>query len=223
MHGDLEFPMIDNLPLHWDLLTRRDLDDYVELRKSFYDEIRKSKKGERLESFIKRLIKIRSFVERGDQDDWKRSLVCGIIFMKNSIAIHIQQFRLLLGKCKSSINGSLQQIGFIAQPQGGPVNEELLDKIPIFRKENSDVKKWTVRDSTAKVNPLNTGETVTEKEERKEVVEVKEVKPEPITDADIVKFNMMRPINRPLYNVPMKFRMKYIGLIHTPRSIQTDA
>lgn len=232
MLGATEFPMIDNLPLHWDLLTRKDLDDYVELRNHFYDEIRKSKKGERLEAFVKRLKKIRAFIERGDNDDWKRSLVCGIIFMNKSIAIHIQQFRLLLGKCKSSINGSLQQIGFIAHPQGGPIDEELLEKIPIFKKEHSEIKKWTVRDSTAKINPLSNENSTSESNEANEEddkstnteeEEPKEIQPQPITEADVVKFNKIRTITRPLYNVPIKFRMKYLGLIRTPLPIQTDA
>ena len=33
--------------------------------------------------------------------------------------------------------------------------EELFEKVPIFRKEHSEVKKWTVRDCTTKINPLN--------------------------------------------------------------------
>ena len=237
MLGGSEYPMIDNLPLHWELISRKDLNDYVELRNSFYDEIRKSKKGERLDAFIRRLIRIKEFVERGDDDDWKRGLVCGIIFMKNSIAIHIQQFRLLLGKCKSSINGSLQQIGFVAHPQGGPIEEELFEKVPIFRREHSEVKKWTVRDCTTKVNPLNNyqpvnnepkietifGGSANNTEEDDSNVPPKNlappIKPQPIrpNESDIrsildrkVVVNSLNP----LYNVPIKFRAKYNEIMH---------
>ena len=245
MLAENEFPMIDNLPLHWELITRQDLDDYVQLRNSFYDEIRKSKKGERLDAFIRRLIKIKEFVERGDSDDWKRGLVCGIIFMKNSIAIHIQQFRLLLGKCKSSINGSLQQIGFVAHPQGGPIEEELFEKVPIFRKEHSEVKKWTVRDCTTKVNPLNTINKPTTSmpqpqintlfshdsgEEHNDNIETSNhilspaIEPQPIRpiDSDIGSLLdrkvILQKLN-PLYNVPIKFRAKYneIMYLNIPR------
>ena len=206
--SDIDFPMIDNLPAHWDLLHPSDLDQYVQLRTSFYDEIKMSKKGERLESFIKRLKRIREFVERGDGDDWKRGLVCGIIFLSNGIAIHIQQFRLLLGKCKSSINGSLQQIGFIAHPQGGPIEEELCDKVPIFRKEHSEVKKWTVRDCNAEVNPLNENTNKTAV-----------IQPEPTVQA-VINQNAM-PAQKEekilswdasFFPIPIKFRYKYDAL-----------
>ena len=235
-HDDSDFPLIDNLPGHWNLLTRSDLDEYVKLRKSFYDEIRKSKKGERLDAFIQRILKIKNFVERGDGDDWKRGLVCGIIFLPNSIAIHIQQFRLLLGKCKSSINGSLQAIGFAAHPQGGPIETELLMKVPIFQKEHSEVKKWTVRDCTVAVNPLiSTNSTIKEQQ-------INKAFPEPLINktsfspylqdsnlnisnnqinVDIGK-ECIEPKPRPFYNVPIKFRAKFYSLIHQSIAVQTD-
>lgn len=224
--SDFDFPMIDNLPAHWDLLTSQDLDDYVKLRTSFYDEIKMSRKGERLESFIKRLKRIREFVERGNDDDWKRGLVCGIIFLKNGIAIHIQQFRLLLGKCKSSINGSLQQIGFIAHPQGGPIEEELCDKVPIFRREHSEVKKWTVRDCNAEVNPLNNESTpvataapavIENTQKPQETIEINEIK---VTPAP--KDEKMTYFNTPFIPVPVKFRYKYDSLFRNNLFVPTS-
>ena len=162
-----------------------------------------------MDAFVQRLQRIRSYVERGDGDDWKRGLVCGIIFLTNSIAIHIQQFRLLLGKCKSSINGSLQQIGFIAHPQGGPIEQELYFKVPIFQREHSEVKKWTVRDNTAPVNPLQTNLNT----ENKLL----------LLDIDNIGFECIEPNPRPLFNVPVKFRYKYYALTHQTASTQTDA
>ena len=236
-HDETDYPLIDNLPGHWDLLTRSDLEAYVKLRKSFYDEIRKSKKGERLDAFIQRILKIKQFVERGDGDDWKRGLVCGIIFLPNSIAIHIQQFRLLLGKCKSSINGSLQAIGFAAHPQGGPIETELLMKVPIFQREHSEVKKWTVRDCTVAVNPLiSTSNYSTVFESKRALPEPQINKPQLIIHQpnNVQLFNNNSNINveigkeciepkpRPFFNVPIKFRAKFYSLIHHSIAVQTD-
>lgn len=205
--ADFDFPLIDNLPSHWNLISQSDLDEYVQLRKSFYDEIRKSRKGERHDAFIRRLRTIRDFVQRGDQDDWKRGLVCGILFLSNGIAIHIQQFRLLLGKCKSSINGSLQQIGFIAHPQGGPIEQELYKMVPIFQREKSEIKKWTVRDNTLKVNLTNSS---SEDEEisfdRRDNV-----------GTEVIEPRMMH------FNVPIKFRWKYYHIFHQSIETQTDS
>ncbi|EAY12549.1 hypothetical protein TVAG_139290 [Trichomonas vaginalis G3] len=203
---DFDFPLIDNLPLHWDLISQADLDDYVTLRKNFYDEIRKSKKGERHDAFIRRLRTIHDFVQRGDKDDWKRGLVCGILFLSKGIAIHIQQFRLLLGKCKSSINGSLQQIGFIAHPQGGPVEQELYSMVPIFQREKSEIKKWTVRDNTLNVILFSDDHKILNNP------------PELVNN---VGTEAIEPVMRH-FNVPIKFRLKYYHILHTSVATQTD-
>jgi hypothetical protein len=222
-----DFPLIDNLPLYWELLTRNDLDSYVQLRKDFYDEMNKSKKGERLEAFVRRLMKVRSFIERGDNDDWKRGLVCGIIFLENSLAIHIQQFRLLLGKCKSSINGSLQAIGFVANPQGGPIEKELYYKVPIFQRERSDIKKWTVRYCKAPINPFGRKVPPLPKVElpKNQFISMPQksqtdFKPKP--DIENVGTEPTNPRSVPRFMVPIKFRYKFYNLLHQNISIQTD-
>ena len=228
LDDDFEYPMIDNLPLHWDLLTRNDLDSYVELRKSFYDEIRKSKKGEKLDAFVQRLVKIKYFVERGDADDWKRGLVCGILFLENGIAIHIQQFRLLLGKCKSSINGSLQAIGFVAHPQGGPIEKELYQKVPIFQKEHSEVKKWTVRDCTAPVNPFKRNpitipqiKEIDSHENKLNLQIEQKCSYNTRSSIDMIGKESIVPNQIPCYMAPIKFRYKYYNLLHQNIAIQT--
>lgn len=50
-----------------------------------------------------------------------------------------------MGKCKSSINGSLQQLGYVAQPQVQGIERELLAKIPACSRDLNELKKWTIR------------------------------------------------------------------------------
>jgi hypothetical protein len=50
------------------------------------------------------LTTVRNFVMWNETDDWKRALVCGICWLNADIAINTRQLRLLLSKCKSSIN-----------------------------------------------------------------------------------------------------------------------
>ena len=47
-----------------------------------------------------------------NENDWRGSLLCSIFFL-----INIQQFRHLVGKGQSLINGSLQQLGYLVQGQ----------------------------------------------------------------------------------------------------------
>jgi hypothetical protein len=132
-------------PFHWNLLSDSDAHIYLELRDHFNQNAGKSRKGERLDSFTERLDRIRSFVDRDDEDCWKRSLVCGICFLPNALALNIQQFRKLIGKCKSSINGSLQQLGYTAQPPAKHLEQLFRAKLPPNMRDNGELKKWSFR------------------------------------------------------------------------------
>ena len=211
----------ENPPVHWQLLSVSDLDEYFHLRQSFLNENGKSKKGERLESFMLRLNKIRAYIERGDSNDWKRSVVCGIMFLKKSIAINIQQLRLLVGKCKSSINGSLQQLGYTALPQGREMSQEFLYRVPFFQKDSLELKKWTIRENSQSVQSLSNSQ--------------KEAKPLMIPNKTnlfpLPQVKLNSPINaekineivQSSYPCPVKFRYKYIDMLKiTPTPIQNE-
>lgn len=133
------------VPDNASLLSNQDLENYRKLRQAFFSESGKSKKGERLDLLTQKLDKIRLFINNGNPECWRRSVVCGIFFLKNSLAINIQALRTLLGKCKSSINGSLQQLGYIAQPQTLDFENELAQQVPPSMRSYCDLKKWTMR------------------------------------------------------------------------------
>lgn len=128
-----------------DLLYEDDLREYYRLRDSFKRELSNSKRGESIENFSKKINRIRSFVIKNDSNDWKRSFAAGIIFLPDSIAINIKQLILLLGKCKSSINGSFHQLGYISRPISSETDELLLSSISYLTKSKRELKKWTIR------------------------------------------------------------------------------
>lgn len=152
----------DNLYGHCNILDSDDLRDYLILRNKFLSEIAKSPRGEKIEVFTNRLNEIRRYVVRNDGNDWKRSFATGIIFLGDSIAINIKQLINLLGKCKSSINGSLHQLGYVARPASKESDEELLNTVPFFSENRREIKKWTIRQKkqsrrrkSAKMSPAN--------------------------------------------------------------------
>ena len=195
-----KFPF-DNPPVHWELLSQYDLEGYISLRKLFGVEVRKSKKGERLESFLLNMKQIRCYIERGDQNDWKRSIVCGIVFLSNSIAINIQQLRLLFGKCKSSINGSLQQLGYSALPPGKDLSPEFLYRIPFFRKNSSELKKWTIREIMQKtyIKP------------KLFIIPLPNIPVKPETET-------IKKIVETSFPCPAKFRHKFLQIMEVPQN-----
>ena len=79
------------------------------------------------------------------RNDFKRSLVCGIVWLKNGIAINTHQLSILINKCKSSINGSFQSLGYGTIPTGCGTSNELITTFPFMRTNFAELRQWTMR------------------------------------------------------------------------------
>jgi hypothetical protein len=88
---------------------------------------------------------IKAYAVRSDSDDLSRSLVCGIVWLSSGIAVNIQQLKLLSSKCKSSINGSFVQLGYLPIPSGADTAGELIQKFPFMKDQFSELRQWTIR------------------------------------------------------------------------------
>lgn len=215
----------DGLPAHWEFLSEEDKSEYIGIRNRFHDEIAKSKRGERIDIFITRLKIIRDFIEKEPNDQWKRIVVCGIMFLNDALGINIQQLRILMGKCKSSINGSLQQLGYIAKPLTHDIDQEITKKVPLLKEDHFQLKKWTIRfgrfpereirlKAISKTNQCNDNKSPVQS-----ISSVINSQPSsPIATAQ----DVMNIVNTH-FPCPAKCRHKYYDLIHTSISIQTEA
>jgi hypothetical protein len=88
---------------------------------------------------------IKTFAIHDDENDWKRCLVCGVIWLPGSIAINTRQLRLLIDKCKSSINGSLHRMGYSSVTSRGDTSKQLIESVPQLRGNFGELRQWTVR------------------------------------------------------------------------------
>lgn len=150
MHPMLEkepLPPDDYMPNYWKLLDEEDLNEYIRLKRQFSSNSRVGKKEKQDDIFRQKLDRIKGFINNGRDGSWKRSVVCGIVFLADSIAINIQQLTVLLGKCKSSINGSLQNLKYVSLGPGNKHEGELAAKIPFKYLDRRESKKWTIRES----------------------------------------------------------------------------
>ena len=136
---------IDKTPEYWNLLTDKDKERYCALKLAFTPGELISSRIASNETFMQILSIIRQYAERGDSDDWKRFLVCGICWLDDGIAINTRQLTLLLSKCKSTINGSLQKIGYKASTTYIDCSKTLFPKIPFLREQTDDLRKWSIR------------------------------------------------------------------------------
>ena len=132
-------------PKFWDLLTEIDKKSYSNLKIALDELSGRRNRGHRIEAFDKILETIHNFAERNDCNDWKRFLVCGVCWMEDKIAINTRQLRLLISKCKSSINGSLQKLGYSTHQSHSESWKFLFERIPQLKEDFKELRQWTIR------------------------------------------------------------------------------
>jgi len=133
------------VPKYFEFLDINDQETYNRMRSEFMTSEHKYNRGKRVEHFETCLLEIRKFCIRGDQNDWKRFLVCGICWCPSLLAVNTRQLRLLLDKCKSSINGALSKMGYSTTTIKGECSNELLNAIPFLRGNYVEQRQWSIR------------------------------------------------------------------------------
>ena len=134
-----------NLPQYWELLGEADRREYLKIQSEFSSsnpENRKYKSTKIFRDFIDRL---KGFVKQDNVFDKNRALVCGIYWFGNSIAINTRQLMVLISKCKSSINGSFQALGYGTIPPGTNSSFALIRLFPHLAKNFGELRQWTIR------------------------------------------------------------------------------
>jgi hypothetical protein len=147
MSGTFPPPRPEPSPDYWDYLSDADKIDYSRLQRDFAGKIGVAKqvRNNRLGTFDGIIGCVRHFAERGDDNDWRRFLVCGVCWLDNGIAVNTRQLRLLLSKCKSSINGSLQKMGYTTNVSHSESWKILSPHIPLLKDHFSELRQWTIR------------------------------------------------------------------------------
>ncbi|KAH0795417.1 potassium/sodium hyperpolarization-activated cyclic nucleotide-gated channel 1 [Histomonas meleagridis] len=143
--GIAHYPDHIKKPNYWELLTEEDQVQYIELQKKFSTSEYKNRRNKSKETFQNLIDQIKGFVVRNDGNVIQRSLVCGIVWLEHGIAINTHQLCLLTGKCKSSINGSFQSIGYGTIPVGTDSSNELINTFPFLKNNFPELRQWTIR------------------------------------------------------------------------------
>ncbi|EAX89551.1 hypothetical protein TVAG_086480 [Trichomonas vaginalis G3] len=153
--------MPDPPPKYWERLSDTDKLMYVSLRASLSSPNCKNRRNKSAETFREIIDSLKTYVIRGDADDKNRALVCGIYWLKDSIAINTRQLIKILSKCKSSINGSFQQLGYGTIPAGADSCSELIKAFPELKNNFAELRQWTIRQLiSATPNPSKLAEFI---------------------------------------------------------------
>ena len=134
-----------SLPKFWNLLPESDKISYMNMRSRFAFTSSQNQRNKRVSTFNEILQAIHRFCIQHDKNDWIRCFVCGVMWLKEGIAINNQQMRILISKCKSSINGSLLRIGYVNSLGRTETAAAMIKAVPLLKDNTSELRQWTVR------------------------------------------------------------------------------
>ena len=135
----------ESLPAYWWSLTDADKYQYSCLRLALAVSSDKNQRNQRITSFKKCIDAVQSFAVRGDCNDLLRSYVCGIIWLPEGIAVNTHYLKALISKCKSSINGSLQKMGYTITINRVEAASIMANTFPGLKENTSELRKWSIR------------------------------------------------------------------------------
>lgn len=119
--------------------------EFLQLRDQFHQNQKVSLKDRRLASFSSELQAVLNFTEKSDDYRENKCILIGIAFAGPFICVNTRQLKTFLGRCKSSINGSLQQLGYVALRTKSKARNCVLSVLPALTNEANLLRQWSVR------------------------------------------------------------------------------
>lgn len=147
------------LPQFFELLNKEDKKQYLFMRLTLSSSVCKNRRNHSTQTFELILQMIKNFTIRNDCDDWKRCIVCGIFWLEdNQIAVNSKQLCILLSKCKSSINGSLQALHYYKIQNNLDHVKSFVKSLQMIQTHPMliELRQWTIRryEPVEKVPPI---------------------------------------------------------------------
>lgn len=137
-------------PMYWENLSDIDKLGYENLQKDIANTIAISGRYKFTKTFQNIVDLIRAYIVRNNSTDKIRSLVCGIVWMSDSLALNTRQLTTLIGKCKSSVNAGFQSMGYVTVPMEANSAKELAAIFPFMRTSICLMRQWTLRKLSSK-------------------------------------------------------------------------
>lgn len=129
----------------WNALSREDQDEFMRLRTNFHNGQKISSKDRRIVTFSKELNIVLRFLERSNSNLEARCILTGVCFVGPIICVNNRQLKAFLSRCKSSINGSFQQLGYVALKTKSKARNCVISALPMLQNHPNILKQWTVR------------------------------------------------------------------------------
>lgn len=130
---------------HWTALSREDQTTFMQLHLHFIRQQKEHMKDRRNNTFFNDIQCLLQFIEYSPIRKDDRAICVGLACSGPYVCVNTQQIKIILGRCKSSINNSFQMIGYEAVKTKGKSREAILAIIPALSNEQNTLRKWTVR------------------------------------------------------------------------------
>ncbi|OHT09373.1 hypothetical protein TRFO_21674 [Tritrichomonas foetus] len=135
---------IQRSPL-WSKLTQDEKNEYARLKSHFSLQQKSAIKDRRTVSFASEMNSILSFIESSPNGRENRSLIVGIAYAGPFVCVNTRTLKGFVCRCKSSINGSFQQIGYVSIKNKQKTRICILSLLPSIEKDPATLRQWTVR------------------------------------------------------------------------------
>lgn len=130
---------------YWNAISQDDRNEYLRLRQSFHHGQKISSKDRRIVTFRKELNIVLHYLERSTENMEARCVLTGVCFAGPVICVNTRQLKSFLSRCKSSINGSFQQLGYVALRTKAKARNCVVSVLPSLQNQQNILRQWTVR------------------------------------------------------------------------------
>lgn len=131
-------------PCYWDLLSLPDQQAYIHLQRQLSTANYCASRKTSLPDLDNIFEAIKTYTNRGNDEDWKRSIACGIYFINDCIAVNPKQLSILTDSSKSSINNQLERLKYVSIPLTSEDGKKVFSQIPKLSAKSHE-SQWTVR------------------------------------------------------------------------------
>ena len=135
---------------HWIVLSNEDKKTFKDLHLHFIKQQKENMKERKNNSFFTDIQCLIQYIEYTPLQKDDRAICVGLACSGPFICVNTQQVKIILGRCKSSINNNFQQIGYESVKTKAKAHEAALTIIPALVNEQNTLRKWTVRCATDK-------------------------------------------------------------------------
>jgi hypothetical protein len=133
----------------WGVLSQDDQTEFIKLRARLHRGQQSISKDIRMAAHHRELLMVLSYLERSPENMEVRAIISGILFVGPAVCVNTRQLKLLLGRCKSSINGCFKQLGFVAVRTKVKARNFIAHCLTALKDKQDVIRQWTVRCSSS--------------------------------------------------------------------------